>query len=319
MTKAFHALCGEKWAIDPSWLPLLATIAQRGNVSAAGSDDVRKWVQRDHLAAAGQGAQKLAGAYRGFTVGRTGILPITGPIFPRANMLTEISGATSLTMLQADHQIMLGSRDIDNILMTIDSPGGAVSGIAATVHMIARGAKSKPTHAFVTGSAASAAYWIASSASRISADRSAMLGCIGVVAACPKQVEPDQDGIIDIEIVSSNAPNKRPDPQTDGGVQVIRQTLDDLEAIFISDVARGRGVPVSKVIAEFGQGGVKVGSAAVRAGMADAIETQDMAMRTLQLKPGQRSAQQSTAIGSSGGITQRQENLRRLAELRRRR
>jgi ClpP class serine protease len=318
MSGAFHALCGEKWAIDPSWLPLLASIAQRGNLSAAGSDDVRKWVQRDHLAAAGQGAQKLAGAYRGFIVGRTGILPITGPIFPRANMLTDISGATSLTMLQNDHQLMLRSREVDDILLTVDSPGGAVSGVAATAHMIGRGAKVKPTHAFVTGSAASAAYWLTSSVSRISADRSAMLGCIGVIAAVPKQVEPDQDGVIDIEIVSSNAPNKRPDPQVDEGVRVIRQTLDDLEAIFISDVARGRGVTVAKVISEFGQGGVKVGSAAVKAGMADAIETQDMAMRMLQLQPGQRSSQRSAASGALPGTTQMQSNLRRLAELRRR-
>jgi ClpP class serine protease len=280
--RAFHALTAEMWAISPDWLPLLSAIAQR-NQTTDDIETARAWVKRDLAIMAGPGAQKLPGAHRAFVMGGTGILPITGPIFPRANLLTEMSGATSLSLAHSDHRVMLDSKEVSDIMLLIDSPGGVVSGIANFALHVANGAKRKKTVAYVTGSAASAAYWIASATSWISIDRTAQLGSIGVVAAVPKQVQAGDDGFITVEVVSSNAPNKRVDPQTEDGLNQIRGTLDDLERIFISDVARGRQVPVSKVINEFGKGGVLIGSAAVRVGMADAVETQAAAMNALRL------------------------------------
>ena len=95
--------------------------------------------------------------------------------------------------------------------MLLDSPGGQVSGINAFADIVAAGTKKKYTTAFVAGSAASAAYWIASAASEIAMEGTGMVGSIGVVAAIPVQVAPDGGGDIWIEIVSSNTLNKRPD------------------------------------------------------------------------------------------------------------
>ena len=53
---------------------------------------------------AGPGAQRLAGTSRAFLVDGVAILPITGPIFPRANMMTEYSGATSINTLTDDYR-----------------------------------------------------------------------------------------------------------------------------------------------------------------------------------------------------------------------
>ena len=183
--RVLRVLLSENWAIDPGWLPMLAAIAQR-NISAPELEAAREWVKRDHLAMAGGGAQKLAGAYRGFVVNGIGVLPITGPIFPRANLLTEMSGATSLAMLQNDHRIMLASKDVRAIMLLIDSPGDAVSGVADFASRVAIGNQRKPTRAYVAGAAASAGYWIASAASKVSIDRTATLGSIGVVAAVPE-------------------------------------------------------------------------------------------------------------------------------------
>lgn len=259
---------------------MLAAIAQR-KTSAPELEAAREWTKRDYQIMAGPGAQKLGGAHRAFIVDGVGVLPITGPIFPRANLLTEMSGATSIAMLQHDHGIMLANRDVRRIMLLIDSPGGAVSGIADFTMRVASGATRKETRAYVSGAAASAAYWIASAASHISLDRTALVGSIGVVAAVPKQVQPDQDGVVAVEIVSSNAPKKRPDPQSDDGLNVIRESLNALEAVFVSDVAKGRKVTTRKVLEDFGQGGVLIGAAAVKAGMADTVQTQSAAMRAL--------------------------------------
>ena len=231
---------------------------------------------------AGPGAQKLAGTSRTFIIDGVAIIPITGPIFPRANMMTEMSGATSVTMLQNDHRAAMNNADVGAIIAVIDSPGGAVSGINAFADQLAAGAKKKPTTAYVSGTAASAAYWIASGAGELVMDRTGMVGSIGVVAAVPVQVMPDANGDIWLDIVSTNAPNKRPDPMTEEGRSEIVATLDDIEKLFIADVARGRKTTAEKVIAEFGGGGVKVGAAAVRVGMADRVASYESTLNGLR-------------------------------------
>jgi ClpP class serine protease len=317
-TRAFQALIAERWAIEPSWLPMLAAIAQR-NPPTSDVEAAQAWVKRDHLLMAGAGAQKLAGTYRSFVVDGVGMLPITGPIFPRANMLTEMSGATSLSILENDYRTMLNSKEVKSVMLLVDSPGGAVSGVASFALQVSAGQRRKETVAYVTGTAASAAYWIASAATRISIDRTAILGSIGVVAAVPKQVQPDADGMIVVEIVSSNAPNKRPDPQTDDGVNNMRASLDSIERVFINDVARSRGVTPSKVIADFGGGGVLIGAAAVAAGMADAVESQAAAMNSLRLSMNSQAPRRAAVSVPvySGRAGQQAANLRRLQALRR--
>jgi ClpP class serine protease len=281
MTRAFKALTADPWAIDPSWLPLMAALAQR-NQSAPEVEAAKGWQARDYDLMAGPGAQRLAGADRAYVVDGVAVLPVTGPIFPRSNMMTALSGATSITMLQNDYRIALQSPDVFAIMLVIDSPGGHVSGINSMADTIAAGNKRKPTMAHVAGTAASAAYWLASSAGQITLERTGIVGSIGVVAAVPKQVEPDSEGYVDIEVVSSNAPNKRPDPTSEDGVAEIRATLDAIEAQFIADVARGRNTTATKVKSDFKQGGVAIGSAAVEAGMADRVQSQEATLNSLR-------------------------------------
>ena len=281
MSRVFQALTAEPWAIVPSELQKIAAIVQRHAApDAAGGEP--EYQKRDYLLMAGPGAQRLAGTSRAFLVDGVAILPITGPIFPRANLMTEYSGATSINTLTDDYRKALDSSDVGAILLLVDSPGGAVSGINAFADIVAAGAKKKYTTAFVAGAAASAAYWIVSAASEIAMERTGMVGSIGVVAAIPVQVAPDAGGDLWIEIVSTNAPNKRPDPVSEDGRIEIVATLDAVEKQFVADVARGRKTTVEKVVADFGRGGVKVGADAVKAGMADKVQSYDAALNALK-------------------------------------
>jgi ClpP class serine protease len=92
----------------------------------------RDWQKRDYDLMAGPAAQRLAGSQRAYVVDGVAILPITGPIFPRANMMTEMSGATSISMLQNDYRAALDNADVGAIMLLVDSPGGQVPGIAAS-------------------------------------------------------------------------------------------------------------------------------------------------------------------------------------------
>jgi ClpP class serine protease len=119
---------------------------------------------------------------------------------------------------------------------------------------------------------------------RIIVHKTAVLGSIGVVSTRAFQESPDTDGNRYIEIVSSNAKDKRPDPRTPEGIDTIRTQLDALEKEFITDIALYRNVPVDVVKSEFGCGGVKIGTDAVAANMADSIGTFEQTITELTKK-----------------------------------
>lgn len=265
--RAIDAVLGQPWAIEPSWLPFIAAVAQR---------------QFDHPGVAGMQANPPRAAERGVSV-RNGVavIGLVGPIFPRANIITESSGATSIERTREQFRAALADGDVKAILFNIDSPGGAVSGIAEFAAEVMAARKRKPVVAYAAGAMASGAYWIGSAASRVVVDPTALLGSIGVATAASKQVEPDAAGELTIDIVSSNAPDKRPEPTQDHGRATIVATLDSIEAEFIGAVARHRGVSEDAVRSDFGRGGVKVGREAAEAGMADAVGTFDSVLTAL--------------------------------------
>ncbi len=285
MTSALRALTAEPWAIRPDYLHFMASLASLDRDARAGrrSAEGEDWFRLDLQAAAGPTAQRMDGArYAMLTREGVAIIPLVGPIFPRANMMTEMSGTgTSAAMLARDLQLARDRADVGAVLLMVDSPGGSPTGINALADQIYAMRGRKRVLAHVTGTCASAAYWIASAAGELVTDKTGILGSIGVVAAVPKQVEPDASGTLSIEIVSSSAPNKRPDPQTEEGAAEIRTLLDGIEDQFIADVARGRKTTAARVRTDFGGGGVKIGAAAVAAGMADRVQTYERSLRDL--------------------------------------
>ena len=98
MTSALHALTAEPWAIRPDYLHFMASLASldragRADRRAAEGED---WLRLDLQAAAGPTVQRLDGArYAMLTREGVAVIPIVGPIFPRANMMTEVSGTAA--------------------------------------------------------------------------------------------------------------------------------------------------------------------------------------------------------------------------------
>lgn len=194
-----------------------------------------------------------------------GIVDIKGPIFRYANLFTQISGATSVAVMSRQFQELLDNSSVKTILLNIDSPGGQANGIHELAEAIYAARQQKKIVAYVGGSGTSAAYWLASAAEMIAIDETAILGSIGVVLSVRKKDDSK------IEFVSSSSPNKRPDLETDEGKKSIIKILDDLADVFISKVARNRGVDVKVVENDFGRGGLLVGANAVAAKLADKL------------------------------------------------
>lgn len=197
------------------------------------------------------------------------VIPVTGPVFRYANLLTEVSGATSTEVLATDIRTALDDPAITAIVLNIDSPGGEATGINELGEMIYAARGKKTIKAYAGGMVASAAYWFASAAEEIITDDTAQLGSVGVVLSLRKR--DDRPGEQSYEIVSQNAPNKRPDPETDTGRAQLQTRTDELAGVFLDKVARNRGIDRAKVNNRFRQGGIATGAIAVKAGMADRL------------------------------------------------
>ncbi|HAA44151.1 MAG: peptidase S49 [Halomonas sp. 54_146] len=197
------------------------------------------------------------------------VVPVTGPIFRYANLLTAVSGATSTQVLATDLQAALDDPSVKAIVLDIDSPGGEATGINELGDLIYQGRSKKPIKAYVSGMAASAAYWFASSAEEVVVDDTAQLGSVGVVLSLRKRE--DRPGEKSYEIVSSNAPNKRPDLETEAGRAQLQTRTDELANVFLDKVSRNRNIPRNQVNDRFRQGGIATGALAVQAGMADRL------------------------------------------------
>ena len=207
----------------------------------------------------------------------TAIIPIHGVITARTTLFSLFAGGTSLEDLAKDFSEALNSNEVTSILLDIDSPGGVAVGPFEMAEMIfkVRSDKSqrKPIYSYIGRNGSSAAYWLASATEKIFVNPSALVGSIGVVTTIPVQEQPDMDGYKNIEIVSSNANLKRPDPKTKEGLAEIRRELDDLEATFIESIAKYRSITPEIIKADFGGGGVVIGKEAVKRNMADALGT----------------------------------------------
>ena len=259
MTRALHLAAAISWAISPEWLSTILTIANReGSGPEAVAAELGRPLENSHA------------VERRGDRGDVAVIPVHGPIFRRANLFSQVSGATSVQVLATDLHLSLDADEVKAIVLDIDSPGGEANGISELAAMIYAARGRKPIVAYVGGTGASAAYWIAAACDKIYVNDTAAVGSIGVVRAMPN---PNASSAKDIEIVSSQSPNKRPDISTEGGRAVVQGEVDSLADVFVSRVALYRGVGADVVLERFGRGGCLIGADAVKAGMADGLSS----------------------------------------------
>jgi len=191
-------------------------------------------------------------------------ITVEGILTETPDFFAWLFGGGNTTYASIRQAVALADADpgVKKVVFKINSPGGEVNGLFDTLGAIE--ASKKPSS--VTASfAASAAYAIAATGGKITATNAAVqFGSIGVAVSFFHMEEV-------IDITSTEAPNKRPDPSTPEGKAVIIEHLDALHAIFADAIARGRGTTVSNVNKTFGRGGILLSAEARRRGMIDRV------------------------------------------------
>lgn len=260
-TRIMAAIFGHPWAITKEGLQTIHQIASReGDIEAL-------------LAKRGD---TLAETDRVEMRGPVAILSVVGPIVRYSNIFTYISGAASAQLIAEELQAAIDNPAVSAIIMNYDSPGGQVAGINELANMIYAARDKKKIVSYCSGVTASAAYWLAAAGSQVVCDATCQLGSIGTVIGFRK----GEDNTI--EIVSSQSPDKRVDPETEAGRAKVLVTADAITDVFVRSVARFRGIDKEKVLSDFGKGGVLVGEHAVSAGLADRLGSLEELVASLQ-------------------------------------
>lgn len=110
--------------------------------------------------------------------GGLAVIPVSGIIGKHLSRMEQSCGGCSLDVVSEQLAEAEERSDIQRVILHIDSPGGAVTGVPELAEQIA-GMRTR-TVAFVDSMAASAGYYLAAAADEIIVTRSAILGSIGV-------------------------------------------------------------------------------------------------------------------------------------------
>lgn len=289
------------WLIEKRVFDTMEAARAAGSIP---SPEQQAEYEKIHVAAQDDGLPRIMSI-----VGNRAAIGVRGVLTDTPDLFAKWFGGGNTTYSEIRSALALAEANnaISEIILDVDSPGGTASAEWQET-MIAVKNATKPVKAVVGNMAASAAYGIVSQAGSIEVQNElSSVGSIGVV----------QRNFISSYVVnttSSNAPKKRPDPNTEEGRRAIREEIDQIEAVFIGNVAEGRGTNVDDVKENFGQGGMVFAAEAKRRGMIDSIAVGEVLSGESQAKVKASTVKHKTETAATSG-TKRESKKMDLATL----
>ncbi|MBI2147734.1 signal peptide peptidase SppA [Candidatus Woesearchaeota archaeon] len=206
----------------------------------------------------------------GLGTGNVAVIPISGPI--SATGSSKLSGKPAI----ADDIVKFiekaeESSSIKAIMLDINSPGGTAVGSSEIAEAI-KNAK-KPTVAVIRETGASGAFWIATAADHVIANRASITGSIGVIASSLEFGEfIEEHNVTYRRLVAGRlkdigTPFREMTPEEEA---LFQQSLDKLHAIFKESVADNRNLS-KETIDAIATGMFYTGEEALNLGLVDQL------------------------------------------------
>lgn len=307
--------------VHPDKVPIILGVLQGrvalGDVSALRDEALSRIAllpEEARVAMLGPSASRFVGAsvdeegrrplpYRRTAEG-VAIITITGALVNRGAWLGSYSGETSYEGVKHQIASAIADQKVHSVLLDIESPGGEAVGALEAAAAVRSAGSQKNVVAVVNGMAASAAYALASGASRIVTTPTGVSGSVGVVlvhADYSRQI--DKEGITPTLIfagahkVDGNPFEPLPDTVRDDLQREVNQFYD----LFVETVAAGRR-GLSPAAIRGTEARVFIGAEAVAAGLADDVGTFESVLAELS-RGGSRS-QSNSPKGAKMDTTQ---------------
>ena len=203
------------------------------------------------------------------------MIPVAGPMMKERSKF----GGTSTILTRRLVREAASTDRVKAIMLHIESPGGSVDGTQELAHEVARANAAKPVFAHIADIGASAAYWVASQARRITANQTASVGSIGVVGVIEDSSKAAEEAGFTVHVISSGEFKGAGAP----GTEITQDMLDHWQAIvdgtheiMASEIASGRRMSRRRVD-ESADGRVFLSDDALQRGLIDGVADFDEA------------------------------------------
>jgi capsid assembly protease len=265
-----RTLDGTTWAAEPTRLRLALE-----HLSRLTDFPNAREVARERRARLEYAASAPARAVRAVK-GKVGVIPVHGPVEQRTSCGGLMLGGCSTEEIGAALDALLAARDVDGIILHVDSPGGGVGGVEEVADKLREARGKKPLYAIADSMAASAALWIGSSAETFVATPSGEVGALGVFVLHVDQSRANAKQGLDVSIIRAGkykAEGNPFEPLSDDARAALQASVDYTYGKFTRAMAANRGVSVAHVRSKFGQGRVMNADDALAAQLIDRIMT----------------------------------------------
>lgn len=266
-----------RWAIVPEVLERAVGLYVEGKLPMEGPGCAPAGLRRGR-----PGAYKDAGDLdeddgprRSFAVeDGVGVIDLVGPMMKGWSKF----GGTSTVAARVAVREAMRAGDVHGVILRIDSPGGHVAGTQELFDDVRALARKKPVHAYIEDLGASAAYWVASAAGKISANRMAEVGSIGVFGILEDRSKMyEKRGIVVHRVASGDLKGQGVDG-LEVGPEVLEEAqrlVDAMAGSFLADVRGQRGVISDESWGQISRGGIFTAAEAKELGLIDGIASFD--------------------------------------------
>ena len=273
-----QAMCDSSWAIMPSKLQSIVEFIQMKVDGVDLSPESVAEITKDRSIIKTQVLDSLLPneSDSSVTGNKVAVIPIHGTIAHRMNIMNSVSGGISTEALGKQFETFSDDPNISTIILDIDSPGGAVSGVEELGNQIFAARDKVHIVASANSLAASAAYWLGSQAHEFVVTPSGEVGSIGVIAVHESVFRAKETQGRDITVIKAGkfkADTSPLEPLSEEAHAFIQERVDERYDTFVSTVAKGRNVSTDTVINKFGEGRIVGAKSALSKGMVDGIET----------------------------------------------
>lgn len=218
--------------------------------------------------------------------GGVAVIPVHGLLVPRRGQITQAcTELTSYERIRSQLSMALNDPSISEIVLDINSGGGAAVGCKELADYIYQSRETKPITAIVNYSAYSAAYFIASACSKIVVSQTSGVGSIGVIMEHldTSKLE-ERMGLTFTTMFRGDNKNNgsQHEPLSEEAQGMFQGMIDEMYETFTGSVAGYRGIEQQAVIDT--QAGLYFGSGAVSAGLADEVSDPQSAINAIAAK-----------------------------------
>ena len=201
------------------------------------------------------------------------IIPVHGVLVSRRGVLTAAcTEVNSYERLRANIASALNDQRVKEIVLDINSGGGAATGCKELAEYIFEARQQKPITAIVNFNAYSAAYFIASACSRVVISETGGCGSVGTILEHMEISRYEEQ--VGIKVTTFYRGDRKKDgsmhePLSEGATAAIDSMLQQAYDLFVASVAKYRGLSVDVVKAT--EAGCFTGQTAVNVGFADEL------------------------------------------------